>query len=229
MDIILVKIVKNYKWGYKKLIDEAVFDTHIEGMKWLKDEFFCDEYYDNEYSAEIDRYYITVNKSKIMKISSESYTFFGKRLTPPGVDKSSDEEPGYNRDFIPKFSKGDLVVFKNFIESNNGSFQDTIAVVSGVPLTLDERKAGSMRTEELDFTDQMYMIEYITDCGLLVHNHILEKDLIPFEKVIPEELKALEYLSQHFKGERPIKTNILQAMMSGEIYMLNRKTWHEVI
>ncbi len=228
MEIILFKIVKNYKWGYKKLIEEAVFNTHPEGMKWLEDEFFCNEYYDNEYSAEVDRYYNKENKSKTMKISRESYTFFGKQLTPE-EDNFSDEEPGYNQDFVPEFSKGDIVVFNNFIESNNGSFQDTIAVISGVPLTFNERKSRSMRTEELDFTDQMYMIEYITDCGLLVHNHILEKDLIPFEKVIPEELKALEYLSQHFKGERPIKTNILQAMMSGEIYMLNRKTWHEVI
>ncbi len=227
--MISFKIVKNYKWGYYKLIEEAVFRTHDEGMKWLKDEFFCDEYYDNEYSAEIDRYYITVNKSKIMKISSESYTFFGKRLTPPGVDRSSDEIPSYNPDFIPKFSKGDLVVFKNFIESNNGTFQDIIAVISGVPLTLDERKAGSMRTEELDYTDQMYMTEHITNCGLLEHDHILEEDLIPFEKPIPEELKALEHLSLHFNGEKPLKANALQAMMSGEIYMLNRKSWHEVI
>ena len=197
-------------------------------MKWLKDEFFSDEYYNNEYSAKVDRYYKPENKSEKMKISRESYNFFGKQLTPE-EDNFSDEEPGYNHDFVPKFSKGDLVVFKNFIESNNGSFQDTIAVISGVPLTFDERKLRSMRTEELDFTDQMYMIEHITDCGLLVHDHILEMDLIPFEKLIPEELKALEHLSLHFNGERPIKVNTLQAMMSGEIYMLNRKSWYEVI
>lgn len=227
MEIIVAKIFRNYRYGYQKLEEEMAFPNEADGMEWLKEEFINSEYYSEELTGELVRYEVEDNSEEI-GISHRKFNYHGKEISAE-EDPGSDKERKYDVVFIPKFSKGEIVVFKELASLSERSFQDRLAIVTGVPLTYAERKSQGMRTEDLDYTDQMYMLEHITACGTLEHAHILEEDLLPFEAQVPEELKALEQLSLHFEGIKPIDEEVLLAMMKGEVYMLNRKNWREVL
>ena len=227
MEIIVTKVFRNYRFGYQKLEEEMAFPSEADGMEWLKEEFFNNEYYNEEFTGELVLYEVEEN-SRETSISQRKFNFQGKEFSPEEAP-GSDKEPEYDLEFVPKFSKGEIVVFNELASLSERTFQDRLAIVTGIPLTYAERKSQEMRTENLDYTDQMYMLEYITACGTLEHAHVLEDDLLPYEAQVPEELKILEQLSLHFKGIKPIDEEVLLAMMKGEVYMLNRKNWREVL
>lgn len=227
MEIFSFKIVKHYKLGYRKLIDEAAFVDYTAGIEWLNQEFFNSEFYNSEYRAEVVKFKKEGNSWEL-KIIKRFFNFSGEEYSSNEGSISEDIQT-YDYNFVPKFSMGDLVLFEDLVDLSCRTLKDTIAVVTGVPLTFKERSSNSIRIKNLDYTDQMYMIEHITHCGTLEHWHILEEDLKPFHGRLPIELQAMEYLSLHFGGEKQIDGKILQKMMNGEIYMLNRTNWHEVI
>ena len=227
MELYVCKIFQNYKYGYLKLIEEEEFIHIKDGMEWLKEEFFISDCYDDQFTAELVVYQLEEASQKV-HISKKRFDYSGNEL-PTGEDIQSGTEPEYDPSFIPKYAKGELVVFKELTSTTDRTFKDTVAVITGVPLTFAERKSRKMRTEDLDYTDQMCMLEHISETGQLEHSHVAEEDLVLFENRVPEELKALEYLSLHFKGIKPINEEVLLSMMRGEVYMLSRKSWTEVI
>lgn len=227
MKIYVTRIFQNYIYGYRKLVEEETLINLNDGMEWLKEEFFKSEYYNDQFTAELVVYEVEKVSQKVCT-SKRSFHYSGNELST-AEDPESETEPQYDRSFIPEYAKGDMVVFRELACLTERTYQDTLAVVTGVPLTFAERKSRKMRTEDLDYTDQMYILEHITELGSLEHSHILEEDLVLYEDPVPEELKALEILSHHFKGIKPIKDEVLLSMMKGEIYMLNRKSWREVI
>ena len=227
MEIYVIRIFQNYKYGYRRSIEEEVFNNLKDGMEWLNEEFFNSEYYDDQFTAELVAYGMPGVSERVLT-SKKSYDYFGIEL-PTGEDPGSESEPEYDPSFTPKFNKGDFVVFKELACLSKRTLKDTLAVVTGVPLTFAERKSRKMRTEDLDYTDQTYMLEHINKSGKLEHSHVLEEDLVLYDNPIPEELKVLEHLALHFKGTKPIDEEVLLAMMKGEVYMLNRKNWREVL
>lgn len=227
MEIIVSRVFRNYRYSYQKLEEEMAFPSEADGMEWLKEEFFNNEYYNEELTGELVRYEVEEDSAET-SISHRKFNYHGNEISTE-EDPGSDKEPKYDVEFIPKFYKGEIVVFKELASLSERTFQDRLAIVTGIPLTYAERKSQEMRTENLNYTDQMYMLEYITTCGTLEHAHVLEEDMLPFEAQVPEELKALEQLSLHFKGTKPIGEDVLLAMMKGEVYMLNRKNWWEVL
>lgn len=227
MEIYITRIFQNYKYGLGNLEEDEAFLNFNDGMQWLNEEFFNSEYYDDQFTAEIVVHKTEEVSQKVLTFRRK-FNYFGIEL-PNEEGSDSETLPAYKPSFIPKFDKGDIVVFKELACPTKRTLKDTLAVVTGVPLTYAERKSRKMRTEDLDYTDQMYMLEHITEFGKLEHSHVLEEDLILYENLVPEELKALEYLSLHFKAIKPIDEEVLLSMMKGEIYMLTRKSWREVI
>lgn len=227
MKVFVSRVYQNYRYGYQKLEEEMTFPSEADGLQWLKEEFFNSEYYHKEFTCELVRYEVEEN-SEGNTISHRKFNYHGEEIsTEEGLE--TDKEPEYDLEFVPKFSKGELVVFKELASRGERTFRECLGIVTGVPLTHEERKSRRRRTEDLDFTDQMYMLEHITACGTMEHSHVPEEDLAPFVGQVPEELQVLEHLSLHYKGVKPIKKEVLLSMMKGEVDMLKRKNWWELL
>jgi hypothetical protein len=113
-----------------------------------------------------------------------------------------------------KFRRGDIVI----VHAHNGSHlaKQVLGVVAYTPVSYSEWIAQGHTPEEWE---AYYTIDFITSFGYLDHDHVQEKVLEPYRNAIPEELRFLQVLSDHYRGIRQIKATVLDSLYQGMVFV----------
>lgn len=229
MKIYIVKTYTVAHYGFKRLDEEKGFNSYLEALEYLQEEFFeeedNDESYLKSYFAEIVEYYM---QDKEIIITKTRFDCLGKVFA---TFKSTDNQrinyqSRIDKNFSPSFNIGDIVTLKYQNDTSVSLFDDTIGVVTGVPMSYIEWKDKYNRPD--DFWDPVYMVEFVEDSGYLTHCHPVEEEMEAFNKKLPEELVILEKLSKYVKEEIIIKEEIIKSLRAGDIYALNTKTIKDI-
>ncbi|CAM4071546.1 hypothetical protein GILI108418_02950 [Gillisia limnaea] len=73
---------------------------------------------------------------------------------------------------------------------------------------------------DMDITNQIYTIEYISETGFYEQEHLLEKVFKLHKDEIPEVLQFLNRLSLHLTEKQPISPEILEQIFNKKTYLL---------
>lgn len=213
MKVFIARILIENPFNYKKIREERIFRRYETAFEWLEESFFNVEKYTG-YTSEIIEFYLkkTGDNTEQRKINFDHLG--NQHPDDPTLNPAMDSE------FIPKYSKGDLVQFITF-SFTTLKYKNTIGVIAGVPFSGEERSLRFGKSREIDITDQMYTIEYISETGFSEHEHLLERDFQLYQKKLPEEMQFLNRLSLHLTGKQPISREVLEQIYNQKVYLLN--------
>ncbi len=126
--------------------------------------------------------------------------------------------------FTDKFKVGDFVLIKAFPwNAASPTCVDTIGVIVRAPVFFDEWVANGNDKYEWD---NEYVVDYIRN-GYLGHWHVQEKGLKIFNRKLPENLKFLKLLENHYLKRKEIPEESLSEILDGNIFIENVKCFFD--
>ena len=176
-------------------------------MECLKNDFFEQ----NPSQKDLETYYCEIDCFNILtgkKDFHKCYNLAGESIYD---ETTSAENTIIDENYSPKFEKGNIVIIKSHKTSTFGLFKDTIGVVAGVPTVFG----------------QEYLIDFVNDRGFYDHAHPNEDELKLFCDKLPDELRFLYALSDHYSETQIIPENVFEKLLKCDVYLLNHKIWRD--
>lgn len=122
--------------------------------------------------------------------------------------------------YSEKYRIGDIVMIKAYPwNACSPAYIDTIGVISMTPVPLEDWIKDGNSPQDWDN-------EYVADCircGYIGHFHVQEKAMDLYTGVIPDRLKFIKILSDHYSKKKILPDTILNELIYGKIFIENVK------
>jgi len=210
-EVFIARKYVSYEVGGICYYEEGVFDSYDAAYDFIKTISVEDS---EHFLSEIVRYNVN-DKSPwegqyVWVFDREGNLRHSSRYGGPASSGSVAES------YTEKFMTGDIVLVRPFPHNEvSPTSENVIGVVIEMPIPLEEWLSQG---NEKDDWDNTYVIYHIR-CGYLDHIHVEEKGIGLYMDPLPANLAFLKDLSDHVKGKRLLKSEIVRKAFDGEIFV----------
>ena len=118
--------------------------------------------------------------------------------------------------YTGKYKDGDIVFIRAFPGNRlSPTSKDTIGVICCAPDSFEKWVSAG---NEYYTWDNTYAVDCIRN-GYLGHCHVEEKGILPFAGEIPDNLKFLRILSEHYKGNKVLSPEVEHELKYGHLFV----------
>lgn len=213
--------------GARHYYDEGIFSSYDAAFNFVKqiseedDDRFLSEivsYPLDSISPDNDKEVFTFDRKATLLITYDAKKIYDNCHVA--------QEDGYKivyknpepESFTGKFSVGDLVFIRAFPWNGvSPTSIDTIGVIAATPTFFDE---WTINGNDKYKWDNAYVVNYIRD-GYIGHWHVEEKGMTFFNEKLPDNLKFLMILANHYLNNETISEATMKEILAGNIFIEN--------